>query len=82
MRDIQPFPAGRVPSGVHVRPRDGRRALAPQHSGAGTRKPDVFERVTQTQPTPDELSAYAGSYTSEEIETESVCPVHRRTSTP
>jgi hypothetical protein len=37
-------------------------------------KPDVFERVTQAQPTRDELSAYAGSYVSEEIE-----PVYRIT---
>jgi CubicO group peptidase (beta-lactamase class C family) len=35
-------------------------------------KPDVFERVTQAQPTPDEMSAYAGSYVSEEIE-----PIYR-----
>jgi hypothetical protein len=35
-------------------------------------KPDVFERVLQAQPTPNELKAYAGSYVSEEIE-----PVYR-----
>ena len=40
--------------------------------GPGQEKPDVFERVTQAQPTPDELNAYAGSYVSEEIE-----PVYR-----
>jgi CubicO group peptidase (beta-lactamase class C family) len=40
--------------------------------GPEQEKADVFERVTQAQPTPDELSAYAGSYVSEEIE-----PVYR-----
>ena len=40
--------------------------------GPGQEKPDVFERVTQAQPTLDELNAYAGSYVSEEIE-----PVYR-----
>ena len=40
--------------------------------GPEQEKPDVFERVTQAQPTPDELSACAGSYVSEEIE-----PIYR-----
>jgi CubicO group peptidase (beta-lactamase class C family) len=40
--------------------------------GPEQEKADVFERVTQAQPTPDELSAYAGSYVSEEIE-----PIYR-----
>lgn len=40
--------------------------------GPEQEKPDVFERVTPAQPTPDELSAYAGSYVSEEIE-----PIYR-----
>jgi len=40
--------------------------------GPEQEKPDVFERVTQAQPTPDELSAYVGSYVSDEIE-----PIYR-----
>jgi len=38
----------------------------------GQEKPDVFERVTEFQPTPDQLVGYAGFYVSEEIE-----PVYR-----
>jgi CubicO group peptidase (beta-lactamase class C family) len=40
--------------------------------GPDQEKPDVFERVTQAQPSPDELSSYAGSYVSDEIE-----PIYR-----
>jgi len=40
--------------------------------GPQQEKPDVFERATQAQPTPDQLNAYTGSYVSEEIE-----PVYR-----
>ena len=40
--------------------------------GPEAEMPDVFERVTQFQPTPDQLAAYAGAYVSEEID-----PVYR-----
>jgi CubicO group peptidase (beta-lactamase class C family) len=38
----------------------------------GAEKPDVFERVTEFEPAPNQLAAYAGSYVSAEIE-----PVYR-----
>jgi CubicO group peptidase (beta-lactamase class C family) len=40
--------------------------------GPGQNEPDVFERVTEFQPTPEQLGGYAGSYVSEEID-----PVYR-----
>jgi CubicO group peptidase (beta-lactamase class C family) len=40
--------------------------------GPAQEKPDVFERVTEFQPTREQLSGYAGSYVSAEIE-----PVYR-----
>jgi len=40
--------------------------------GPGQEEPDVFERVTEFQPTPEQLSGYSGSYVSEEID-----PVYR-----
>ena len=38
----------------------------------GQEKPDVFDRVSEFQPTPEQLNGYAGTYVSEEIE-----PVYR-----
>ena len=38
----------------------------------GEEKLDVFERLTEFRPTPDQLSGYAGIYVSEEIE-----PIYR-----
>lgn len=40
--------------------------------GQGQETPDVFERVTKFQPTPEQLTGYAGSYVSAEID-----PVYR-----
>jgi hypothetical protein len=40
--------------------------------GPDQETPDIFERVSQAQPTAEELNAYSGSYVSEEIE-----PVYR-----
>jgi CubicO group peptidase (beta-lactamase class C family) len=38
----------------------------------GAKQPDVYERVAEFQPTPNELAAFAGSYVSQEID-----PVYR-----
>jgi len=38
----------------------------------GVEKPEVFERVSEFRPTPNQLAGYAGSYVSEEID-----PVYR-----
>ena len=38
----------------------------------GAKKPDVYERVAEFQPTPNELAAFAGSYASQEID-----PIYR-----
>ena len=38
----------------------------------GAQKPDVYERTTEFQPTPNELAAFAGSYVSQEID-----PIYR-----
>jgi CubicO group peptidase (beta-lactamase class C family) len=40
--------------------------------GQGQETPDVFERATEFQPTPEQLAGYAGSYVSAEID-----PVYR-----
>ncbi|MGA2136394.1 MAG: serine hydrolase domain-containing protein [Bryobacteraceae bacterium] len=40
----------------------------------GAKQPDVYERVAEFQPTPNELAAFAGSYVSQEID-----PVYRIT---
>jgi CubicO group peptidase (beta-lactamase class C family) len=38
----------------------------------GNEKPDIFERVAQFKPTPNQLAAYAGAYASQEID-----PIYR-----
>jgi hypothetical protein len=46
-------------------------AGAPQHlsiQSPGEEKPDTFDLVTQFKPTSEQLTAYTGSYTSDEIE--------------
>jgi CubicO group peptidase (beta-lactamase class C family) len=50
-------------------------AAAPQRmsiQAPGDEKPDVFDLVTESKPTPNQLVGYAGSYVSEEIE-----PIYR-----
>lgn len=38
----------------------------------GAKEPDIYERVAEFQPTPNELAGFAGSYVSQEID-----PIYR-----